>query len=73
MSTSSGRFYRHFLTSLYRSTLFDHFENRLEAKIFASLTKRTLLRMYLSICQFKVSTICQCLKKVDVKYVINTL
>jgi hypothetical protein len=41
MSTSSGRFYRHFLTSLYRSTLFDHFENRLEAKIFASLTKRT--------------------------------
>ena len=53
MSTSSGRFYRHFLTSLYWSTLFDHFENRLEAKIFASLTKRILLRMYLSICQFK--------------------
>ena len=71
-----GRFHKQFLTLLYRSTLFDIFLKPLEAKIFASWTKATLLRIYFrnlsvqrSVLQYKR----QSLKKVNEKYVINRL
>jgi hypothetical protein len=65
--SSLGRFYKHFLTFLYKTR---------NKQIFASWTKATLLRIYFrnlpvqrSFLQYKS----QCLKKVNVKYVINRL
>jgi hypothetical protein len=59
-----GRFYKHFLTSLYKT------RNK------KSWTKATLLRIYfrnLSVQRSFLPYKSQCLKKVNVKYVINRL
>jgi hypothetical protein len=68
-----GRFYKQFLTSLYRSTLFGIF---LKPKIFTSWTKATLLRIYfrnLSVQRSFLQYKSQCFEKVNVKYVIKRL
>ena len=68
-----GRFYKHFLTSLYISTLFDIFLKP-DSK-FASWTNATLLRVYLrnlTVQRFYLQYKSQCLEKVNVKYVINS-
>jgi hypothetical protein len=71
-----GRFYKQFLTSLYRSTVWYIFETRFETKIFASWTKATLSRIYfrnLSVHRSFLQYKSQCLEKVNVKYVIKRL
>jgi hypothetical protein len=73
-----GRFYKQFLMSLYIQIdiVWYIFETRLEAKIFASWTKATLLRIYfrnLSVQRSFLQYKSQCLEKVNVKYVIKRL
>ena len=70
-----GRFYKQFLTSLYRSTLFGiFFKPDSKQKYLQVELKSTLLRIYFcnlsiqgSFLQYKS----QCLEKVNVKYVIK--
>ena len=71
-----GRFYKHFLTSLYRSKLLDIFWSQTRNKNICKLNKGNSLKNLFS--QFVSSKTflqykSQCLEKVNVKYVISRL
>ena len=72
-----GRFYKHFLTTLYRSTFFDIFlKPDTKKKYLQFEQKTTLLRNYfrnLSVQRSCLQYKSQCLEKVNVKYAVNRL
>jgi hypothetical protein len=80
MSTSWGRFYKHIRNSniivhVYRHSLIS-FWNQTRNKNICKLNKGTLLRIYfrnLTVQRCFLQYKSQCLKKVNVKYVINRL
>ena len=71
-----GKFYKQFLTSLYRSTLFGIFLKTDSKQKYLQVEQRQLLRIYfhnLSVHRSFLQYKSQCLEKVNVKYVIKRL